>query len=76
MPSQIGSFLLYGFDAFFIPLLFTLSVAAFVWGYGIYMLEGPWDDVQRVKSITYLIYGFLIFMLSVIIWLVVHYAFR
>lgn len=55
---------------FIIPLLFTLSFVVFMWGLFLYIIAGGHDEHLREEGKVLLLYGFVVFLIVVLItWL-------
>ena len=57
-------------STFIIPLLFTLSFVVFLWGLFLYVIAGGHDEHLREEGKVLLLYGFVVFVVVVLItWL-------
>ncbi len=58
--------------SFLIPFLFAVFFVVFIWGIFFYVIAGGHDEESREKGKALLMYGFLGFVLLILISLVVH----
>jgi hypothetical protein len=57
-------------STFIIPLLFTVSFVVFLWGLFLYVIAGGHDEHLREEGKVLLLYGFVVFLIVVLItWL-------
>lgn len=68
---NIVGFALDAIDKAVLPVLFTLSLALFVWGTLMYIIQGKYDEEVREKGKAIMVYGLLIFMIMFFLWGVV-----
>ncbi len=73
MNIDIAGTLGYTFFELAIPLLFSLSFVVFIWGTFLYFIAGGHDEAAREKAKAVMLYGILVFVVMVVVWLVARF---
>jgi hypothetical protein len=64
----LGSIFSYLSFQLFVPLLFTLSVVAFLWGMCLYIVAGGKDEELSLRGKSVMLYGLLVLVVTMVIY--------